>query len=120
MNEQRHRNQPGLFSLLTQLLVICCVVIAIFAVVGYTAGWITWQYDRQTETSTIEIETGEVKKAAEETVEKGKALIDKTGDEIKKLNEAPPESENAPLLKDQPSEQTDPDVETTVDPDEKS
>ena len=65
----------AMYYLIKKVFFFCCVVIAALAVIGYSAGWVKIQHDQQQEKSMIEIETGEMKQAVEETVEKGKKLV---------------------------------------------
>jgi len=89
MSDTSHKRGParGAFSLLLRLLLVCCLLIAGFAVVGYAAGWVQFQHDEQQQKATIEVETGEVKQAAEEAVGKGKELMNQASEKIEGLTE---------------------------------
>lgn len=60
------------------LFALCFMLILAAGVIGYASGWITFKHAEQK--TTIEIETGEIKDAAEHAVETGKQFIDKSGD----------------------------------------
>lgn len=66
----------SLLWLLRKLFVLTAVVVAAFAVVGYARGWILFQHNEQEERSTIQIETGEMKREAKHAVEQSKELIE--------------------------------------------
>ncbi len=80
------------FRLMRGVFLLACVLVALFAVVGYAAGWIQVRNDPQEEKATIEIETGEVKQAAQDAIGKGQELIRDAG---KKIENRGGEGENA-------------------------
>jgi len=88
MTDDKHpvRPQRGRASFLATLFISLCVLIVAFVVVGYAVGWVTFQQDDQRERATIEVETGKVRRAAEEAVDKGQELLQRADDQIKNLN----------------------------------
>jgi hypothetical protein len=66
---------PTLAWLLKQLVVRVWVLLGVFAVVGYAAGWIVVRHDGQSGKETIEIDTGQVNDAAKRAVEEGKLAL---------------------------------------------
>ena len=70
------------FRLVRRLFFLACVLIAGFAVAGYAAGWVRFEHDRQRERATIEVETGEVKRAVEKTAEKAQELVGRYADDL--------------------------------------
>jgi hypothetical protein len=57
----------------------------------YAAGWLSW--DNTTERATIEIETGEIKRATEEAVEKGKEFVEESIDSVRSDQDPPVDSQ---------------------------
>jgi len=77
----------GFFVVLKNLFLLASVLITLFAVAGYFAGWIEFRHDDQQERATIEIKTRKVKATAEDAVEKGKELFGETSDELEEATE---------------------------------
>lgn len=65
-----------LFTTLKNVFLVACVLIALFAVVGYAAGWVKFHHDEQQDTTTIEVDRGEIEKDVKGTVDKGEKMID--------------------------------------------
>jgi hypothetical protein len=87
MTDDQHpiRAECASTSFLGKLFISLCVLIVAIAVVGYEAGWVTFQQDDQQERATIEVETGKVRRAAEEAVDKGRELLQRADDQIRNL-----------------------------------
>lgn len=94
----------GFFFVIKQLFFIACVLIAAFAVVGYAAGWIEFHRDGQHDKATIEIQTGKVKHSVEQSVEKGKELVEDAGDKLQSITSGDsaitPEKKSEPATSD--------------------
>lgn len=107
INELRPiRPQRGRASFLTTLFLFCCVLIAGFTIVGYAVGWVTISQDRQQQKTTIEVETGKVKEAAEEAVDKSQELLQRAGDKIQDMRKGNTDAGSPPtdgLLHKQPA-----------------
>ena len=65
------------------LFAFCFLLTLAAGVIGYASGWINFKHEEQK--TTIEIETSQIKDAAEEAVETGKQLLDKTGEKVNEL-----------------------------------
>jgi uncharacterized membrane protein len=87
------------FRLVKRLIVLACVLIAIFAVVGYAKGWIVIRNDPQAQKTTIQIDTSQVKDAVKDAVEEGKTAIDKVRGKIEHSGQQPA---TAPATPDKP------------------
>lgn len=55
------------------------VILIFLGVIAYASGWISFQTTG--EKATIEMNTGEMKKAADKAMEKGKEFIEKVNDD---------------------------------------
>jgi hypothetical protein len=87
MTDDQHpiRAESASTSFLGKLFISLCVLVVAIVVVGYEAGWVTFQQDDQQERATIEVETGKVRRAAEEAVDKGRELLQRADDQIRNL-----------------------------------
>jgi hypothetical protein len=81
---------------LLQLFLVACLLIAAVGIVGYSAGWITFDHDAAGEKTIIEVDTGTAKKDVNEAVEQGSELIDKTGERLRSRPAIPAEEPAAP------------------------
>ena len=88
MNRTCCERSAGPFSVVKSLLLLGCVLVAAFFVVGYAAGWIRVQRDPQKNTATIQIDTGEMQAEANQAAQKGEQLIEQAGDKIRDLGKS--------------------------------
>ena len=109
------RRGASVLSVLATLFLILCLLIAGFAVVGYAAGWVKFQHDETQEKTTIELETGEVKRATEEAVDQGRKMLNETGEQIQEITDTDDEAEIAPAA-DPDASNLDADAEADVEP----
>jgi hypothetical protein len=87
--------------LIKNLFLFGCVLLALFLVFGYAAGWVTFSHSDNQETTTIQIDTGEVKEAADDAVAKGGELLEETGERIRNLGNS--DDHTAPVPTSQPA-----------------
>ena len=77
---------------LRTLFAYCFLLILAGTLIGYAAGWINFKHE--TQKTTIEIETSEIKEAAKEAVESGKEFIEESGEKLSEIttgeSSAPP------------------------------
>ncbi len=81
-NQQNIHPIRGFVWVVKQIFFVVCVLIAAFTVIGYAAGWVKIDHNKQQEKATIEIDTGQVKKSVERSVDKGKDLVKEVGDKL--------------------------------------
>ncbi len=77
------------------------LVLLILGAIFYASGWV--QFQSNGDTTTIEMNTGEIKEAADKAIDKSKELIDKAGDKIQQLGDdrSNSDSENLDRFKNQ-------------------
>ena len=98
---RRRPYSPTLFGLLVRLIMLAWVLVGLFAVIGYAAGWIVIHHDAQSQKETIEIDTAKVQHAAKKAVDEGKDAIDKIRGKTATVPPAqqpatPPAAQNGP------------------------
>jgi hypothetical protein len=86
--ERKSHPIRALFGLIRRLFLLACVLVAGLGVAGYAAGWVRFEHDRQREKATIELETGEAKRAAQEVFEKAQEAVGAAGSEEEGRQEA--------------------------------
>jgi hypothetical protein len=84
MMSERHPIRAT-FALLRGLFLVACVAIAVFAIVGYASGWITFQHD--VDKATIEIKTDEIQKSADDAWKKGEELMEDAEQKLQPADE---------------------------------
>lgn len=87
---ERHRSRSatrGALSLLSRLAFLFSLIFAGFVVVGYAAGWVSFEHDERQQKATIEIETGEFKEAAQEVVHTSRDWIHRAGEKMESLTQ---------------------------------
>lgn len=102
------------YLVIKHLFLAACVFIAMFAVVGYVAGWITFEHNKVQETATIEIDTAQMKANAERAVERSQELIEETGKKLRDIGR--PESETVPTSKEVAPDAAEPSSEESRPP----
>jgi hypothetical protein len=70
-----------------RFIAVLAIVIAIVLGIIYAAGWMTVQSD--SDSATIEIQTGEIKEAAQKAVDKGQELIDDAARSVNESSQSP-------------------------------
>lgn len=66
--------------MLTRILGTVCILALLFGVIAYASGWI--RFHSGVNTTTIEMDTGEMKESADEAIRKGKELLKKAGEKL--------------------------------------
>ena len=74
-------------GMILKLMGALAVVAFLFGGICYGMGWITFEHNDQTDTSTVEVRGGEIQEAATDTVESRKQILKDAGEAIQNATE---------------------------------
>ena len=94
------RSGTGFF---TRLLAFTFVLVIVAGIGTYAMGWMNFAHDG--ETTTVEVESGEIKRAAGEATEAGKKLLDNTEEAVEEAASEVEEAGEEGPAEEEPTEE---------------